>query len=513
MMDTKFTRRRFLTWLSAGVTYVALANTVGCEPAERTSKAKPTTTSQPAQPGRAVAYGSQPAPQRGVWAFRSRPDLSPPVVEVAKKAHDTAPGYIFVAPEEGVASQGGSMIVDDRGEVVWFRPLQGRYGRAHDLKVQSYRGKSVLTWMDGVNEYVIFDHSYHEIARLSAGNGRNGDHHEFLISPQDTALITIYDKVPRDLSALGGSKDSVVWQGIVQELDIETGEVLFEWHSLDHVGLDESYATLSQDGRPGFDYFHVNSIEVDNDSNLIVSARQTFAVYKIDRKSGEVIWRLGGKMSDFQMGPGTRFAFQHDARRQRDGTISIFDNGTTVFHSNVPEAVEGSRGIVLELDEEQMSASLVREYTHPDEQHAHAAGNVQVLPNSNVFVGWGRALAISEFSKDGELLFDARLPPHSRSYRYFRFPWSGHPTDRPAAVAERTSEEELEVYASWNGATEVSSWEVLAGPRPDQMEPLGSVPRNGFETAMVVQSPHPYVAVRAKDRSGRVLGTTEPVTL
>jgi hypothetical protein len=296
-------------------------------------------------------------------------------------------------------------------------------------------------------------------------------------------------------------------------LDIETGEVLFEWHSLDHVGLDETYATLSQDGRPGFDYFHVNSIEVDNDSNLIVSARQTFAVYKIDRKSGEVIWRLGGKMSDFQMGPGTRFAFQHDARRQRDGTISIFDNGTTVFHSNVPEAVEGSRGIVLELDEEQMSASLVREYTHPDEQHAHAAGNVQVLPNGNVFVGWGRALAISEFSKDGELLFDARLPPHSRSYRYFRFPWSGHPTDRPAAVAERTSEEELEVYASWNGATEVSSWEVLAGPRPDQMEPLGSVPRNGFETAMVVQSPHPYVAVRAKDRSGQALGTTAPVTL
>src|SRR5919107_5261 len=248
MMDTKFTRRRFLTWLSAGVTYVALANTVGCEPAERTSKAKPTTTSQPAQPGRAVAYGSQPAPQRGVWNFRSRPDLRPPVVEVSKKAHDTAPGYIFVAPEEGVASQGGSMIVDDRGEVVWFRPLQGRYGRAHDLKVQSYRGKSVLTWMDGVNEYVIFDHSYREMARFGAGHGRDGNHHEFLISPQDTALITVYSPVLRELSSSGGLKNGTLWQGIIQELDNESGEVLFEWHSLDHVGLDETYATVAQDG-------------------------------------------------------------------------------------------------------------------------------------------------------------------------------------------------------------------------------------------------------------------------
>jgi hypothetical protein len=367
--------------------------------------------------------------------------------------------------------------------------------------------------MNGVNEYVIFDHSYREIARLSAGNGRNGDHHEFLISPQDTALILIYSPVRWDLSSIGGLKNGRVWQAIVQELDIESGKVLFEWHSIEHVGLDETYATMSQDGRPGLDYFHANSIEVDHDNNLLVSARQTFAVYKIDRNTGEIIWRLGGKKSDFKMGPGTRFSFQHDARRQRDGTITIFDNGTTVFHANVPKAVEESRGIVLELDEEQMSASLLREYTHPDKQYADAAGNMQLLPNHNVFIGWGRALVFSEFSKDGKLLFDARLPSPNRSYRYFRFPWSGHPTDRPAAVAERTSEEEVRVYASWNGATEVSSWEVLAGPRPGQMEPLGSVPRNGFETALSVQTSHPYVAVRAKDRSGRVLDTTEPMKL
>jgi hypothetical protein len=510
-MRQRFTRRRFLSAVGAGATYVALTNVVGCDRSEPDLKAKTPKAGAPSAPK--VSPLPKASPRGDVLAFRSRPDLSPPAVEVTTRAHDTAPGYIFAAPAKSKAGQGGSMIVDDRGELVWFRPLQGRYPRAHDLKVQSYRGRSVLTWMDGVNEFVIFDHSYREIARVSAANGYNGDHHEFTISPQDTALLLIYSAVPSDLSSIGGRKYGRVWQCIVQELDIQSGEVLFEWHSLEHVGLDETYATVTQDGSRGLDYFHANSIDVDHDNNLLVSARQTFAVYKIDRKSGEIRWRLGGKKSDFQMREGTRFAFQHDARRLPDGTISIFDNGTTVFHHKIPEAVEESRGIVLEVDEEKMSASLVREYTHPDKQYAHASGNLQLLPNGDVFIGWGRALVFSEFSHDGDLLFDARLPPHHKSYRYFRFPWSGHPTDRPAAAAKRVKKDELAVYASWNGATEVSTWEVLAGPHPGQIKPLGSVPRNGFETAMTVQTTHLYVAVRAKDHSGRVLGTTAPMKL
>ena len=156
-----------------------------------------------------------------------------------------------------------------------------------------------------------------------------------------------------------------------------------------------------------------------------------------------------------------------------------------------------------------LRATLVREYTHPDKQYADAAGNMQVLPNGNVFVGWGRALAISEFSEDGEMLFDATLLRTNESYRDFRFPWSGSPSDQPAAVAERVSEEEVRVYVSWNGATEVATWAVLAGRRQGRLKSLGEVPRNGFETAMVVRTSDPYVAVRAKDRSGRVLGTSK----
>jgi outer membrane protein assembly factor BamB len=500
-MGSRFTRRRFLTAASAGAAYLALTGTVGSETPERSSKVRSSRTP------RVKPLPGAPFPPDGVWAFRSRPDLNPPAVAVAKEAHDeTAPGYIFVAPEKGGAGKGGSMIIDDRGQVVWFFPLLGPYGRTMNFETQIYQGRKVLTWGQTPGQYVIFDASYREIASFGAANGYNGDHHEFLISPQDTALITIYNAVPRDLSSVGGSTDSVAIQGIVQELDIQTGEVLFEWRSIDHVALEETYVTPSEDHYPGIDYFHLNSIDVEPDNNLLISARETSAVYKIDRKTGEVIWRLGGKRSDFEMGPGTRFAFQHDARRLPDGTVSIFDNGNLVFENGTPKAVEESRAIVLELDEERMRASLVREYTHPDKQYADAAGNMQVLPNGNVFVGWGRGLAISEFSNDGELLFDFRVSPEHRSYRAFRFPWSGSPSDQPAAVAERTSENELEVYASWNGATEVESWEVLAGPHPGQLESLGSTPRDGFETAMLVQTSERYVAVQAKHSSGRVLG-------
>jgi hypothetical protein len=519
-MGTKLTRRRFLTAVGASATCLALTSTVGCELGERALKVRALHTPQlgplhiPKQVFPLPSGSSGPA--KGVWSFRSRTDLSPPAVEVAKKTRHTAPGYIFVAPEKGGAGQGGSLIIDDRGQVMWFRPLHSTYGRAMNFQVQTYRGRPVLTWIESpgefISEFVIFDGSYREIARFPAANGYDGDHHEFLISPQDTALIAIYNAVPWDLSSVGGSRNSVAMQGIVQELDIETGELLFEWHSLEHVGLDETYGKLGEDrDYPGIDYFHLNSIDVDHDDNLLVSARKTSAVYKIDRKSGEIIWRLGGKKSDFDMGPGARFAFQHDARRQPDGNISLFDNGTTIFRNGVAEAMEESRAIVLELDEQEMRASLVREYTHPDKLYADAAGNAQVLGNGDVFVGWGRALANSEFGENGELLFDLRLPPENRSYKAFRFPWSAQPQDRPAAVAQRASEEEVRVYASWNGATEVARWEVLAGRRAGRLESLGSVPRDGFETAMLVRTADPYIAMRAKERSGRVLGTSASV--
>src|SRR5829696_7950064 len=495
------TRGGFLRVAAGGAAWVALGGTLGatmgCEPSARTRASASTT------------------PPEQAWAFRSRPDLKPPGIRVTTQAHDTAPGYVFCAPKNGPGEAGpgqdGCLILDNMGQPVWFRPVGSEAMDVMDFKLQSYRGKPVLTWWEGVHtgygqgHYVMMDESYREVGRVRAGNGLQGDHHEFLISPQDTALFTIYHKVPMDLSSLGGAADATVLDGIVQEVDVETGEVLFEWHSLEHVGLNESYSGPPENPEYAYDYFHINSIDVDNDDSLLVSARRTSTVYKIDRQSGDVIWRLGGKESDFGMGPGTRTAFQHDTRRQPEGTITIFDN------RNV-NTDEQSRGLVVELDESAMSAKLVREYTHPDKVPSATQGNVQVLSNANVFVGWGSEPVLSEFGPGGELLFAAKFPVESESYRAFRFPWTGRPQDEPSVAVEAGSEEEeVTLYASWNGATEVAEWEVLAGPDPEGLEPVGSAPRKGFETAVTVKTGKAYIGVWAKDASGTTLGTAKAV--
>ncbi|QIN85366.1 ArsR family transcriptional regulator (plasmid) [Rubrobacter tropicus] len=500
--DAARTRKHFLVTAGGGA-LLALSGLAGLGLVARAPDANIRAGASPAQTGR-------------TWVFRSRPDLRPPPVEVTTPAGGAYPGYVFAAakngPGEAHPSQDGPMILDNEGRPVWLWPVREEARDAMDFKAQSYRGKPVITWWEGVHggfgrgEYVIFDDSYREVARVRAGNGYEGDHHEFLITARDTALLVIYGPARRDLSAVGGAPDGAVLEGVIQEIDVASGEVLFEWHSLEHVDVSESYRRPRPDQREAFDYFHINSVDVDKDENLIVSARRTSAVYKIDRRSGEVIWRLGGKRSDFEMGEGARFAFQHDARRHPDGTITLFDN-------RGEDMREPSRAVALTLDEGAMKATLAREYVHPDRFFAIFQGNVQALPGGNVFVGWGSAPYLSEFSREGKLLFDARFPSEAESYRAFRFPWKGLPKDRPAVAAGPRSEDRTTLYVSWNGATEVAAWEVLAGPAPDRLEPLGSAPRRGFETAITFTTPEPYVAVSAKDRSGLTLATSEAVRL
>ena len=508
-----FTRGRFLGALGVTGAYFALASAGGCGllgGARRLESSRVPRTDPPSSPKVWPLTEDPPVLPKGVWAFRSRPDLAPAAAEVTTQAREgTGSDYVFVALKEGVGVH-GPMILDDRGQLVWFE----KYITARDFKAQYFRGRPVLTWWEGsvvtghgVGEYVIFDDSYKQIARVRAGNGFDGDLHEFVITPQDTALLTAYEAATTDLSAAGGSEGGFAWDGIAQEVDIETGEVLFEWHSLDHVGVEESYVAPPEDPDFGHDYFHINSIEVDHDENLLISARNTCATYKIERATGEVLWRLGGKASDFEMGPGTETAYQHDARRQEDATITIFDNGAH------PRVHEQSRAIVVDLDEEDMRATLLQEYVSPDKLVSTSQGNAQVLPNGNVLVGWGSAPFVSEFSPDGELLMNAGFPPECESYRAFRFSWSGHPTDAPALAIEQRSRNRVALHASWNGATEVAEWEVITGPRPNRLELLGAVPRDGFETAMLAETKGPYVAVRARDDSGTILGTSVPIEL
>ena len=430
--------------------------------------------------------------------FHSRPDLKPPPVRILTPARGTAPGYVFIAPKKNVA-QAGPMIVDNRGRLVWFRPLNTR--GVTDFRVQTYRGRPVLTWWRGRpigsstnGNYAIVDSSYRPVARLRPGNGLVGDIHEFLITPRDTALMTIFHRVQRG--------DRTIFEGALQELDIATGRVLFEWHSIDHVALDETYERPPILASQPYDYFHVNSIDEDTDGNLLVSARNTHAVYKIDRDTGEILWRLGGKRSDFTMGPGTRFAWQHDARRLPDGTVSLFDNEAA------PRVGRQSRGIVLRLDLRRMRATLVRSLVHTPPLLAATQGNLQHLPDGHYFVGWGARPYFTEYDAAGRVIFDARFGYRADSYRAYRLPWTGRPGGRPAiAVAGQ------DVYASWNGATEIARWQLLAGSAPETLRPSATVPKSGFESRLTAARDASYVAVRALARNGSVLGTSRTLRL
>ncbi len=459
----------------------------------------------------AAAKQSTVVSARNTQKFRSRPDLRPVKITVTQAARRTAPGDIFIAPFTLRGSgQSGPMIVDNRGQVIWFRPSPGKTETSFHL--QRYRGKPVLTWWQGrvvkgwgEGEYVIADSSYREIARVKAGRGQKADSHDFVITPKGTALFTIYKPVKRNLSSLGGPSNATVMDGVLQEVDIATGRVLFEWHSVKDVALRESYKKLPDRGaKPIWDYFHINSVDVDSDGNLLVSARNTHAVYKIDRKSGRIIWRLGGKRSSFKMGRGTRFAWQHDAIRQSNGTISLFDN------SALPQVRSQSRAIVLKVDSKRKRVSLVRKYTNPRRLLARNTGNAQLLPKRNVFVGWGAEPYFSEFSRRGRLLFNARIPSKYKTARAYRAPWSGRPLTDPAVAAKRKGGVAT-LYASWNGATEVTRWQVLAGAAPDSLRPIGTAARKGFETAIRARTGEPYVAAQALDRARQVLGTSKAI--
>jgi hypothetical protein len=423
--------------------------------------------------------------------FRSRPDLKPPDMPTTGQA----PGYVFLAPKR-TPGQNGPTILDARGRVVWFHPLP-KGTTADDFKVQTYGGKPVLTWWEGkfhkggygAGSWVIADGAYQEIARVRAGDGMQGDLHDIQLTDRGTALIAIYAQVKRDLTELGSYADAQVLDSIVQEVDIATGKVLWEWHSLDHVGIGETYVNFPRKPSQVMDYFHINSVDEDDDGNLLISARNTWAVYKVDKRGGDVIWRLGGRRSDFGMAAGTRFAWQHDARRQADGTITIFDN------QSMPKIGEATRLLTLDVNERERRATVVRALTHPDKILSGAEGNAQLLADGSVFTGWGLGRRVSQIGPAGDVRFEVKLPANADTYRAFTGPWTGRPTEPPVATAERRGDA-VTAWASWNGATGITRWELLAGTQPDALRPIAKVAATGFETAISASTSAPYVAVR-----------------
>jgi Arylsulfotransferase (ASST) len=456
--------------------------------------------------------GAQAAPSRvaaadPVESFHSRPTLQPPTLAIAKRPEARSSNYLFLAPFTG-PGQHGPLIVDDRGEVVWFHPLQN--ASATTFRAQRYRGKPVLTWWEGqisntgvgTGIGVIYDSSYRQVAQVRAGNGYSADLHELLLTPQGTALICAYNPVPTDLSSVGGPAAGTALDSIVQEVDVASGRVLFEWHSLQHVALADSF--IPPTAAP-YDYFHVNSIDVDADGNLLISARNTCALYTIDRKTGDVVWRLGGKRSDFDVSPSSTFMFQHDARAHPDGSITLFDDGPS-------SASQVSRAIRLGVDRSELRAVLQGEYRHPEPHVAIAMGSAQVLADDSVLVGWGTVPSVTQFAPNGSVRFDANFTGQAWNYRALRFPWVGRPTSKPA-LKVLSSRASTTVYVSWNGSTETAYWRIEAGDSRGAVRPVRTVAASGFETAVKIPGRPAFLAATALDRRRTRLGGSGPVAV
>ncbi|KAI1321566.1 Arylsulfotransferase-domain-containing protein [Xylariaceae sp. FL0255] len=457
--------------------------------------------------------------------FKSEPTFQPPVFKVTPGSGTPAPGYIVYAPA-GIVPQPAPLITTNDNDLVWH----GEIGeQTFALTVSQYRNESVLAYWTGTpypepvgrgyGYVVLLNNAYEVVANITlAGNfvtasgatfDSNIDLHEIFITNRGTVLVTANNVTQTDLTSVGGPSDGWVVDGQFYEIDIATNQVLFSWNSLNHTSsIPFSFSTYPL-GSEGFDaknktdawgYFHINAV-APYDDGYIISSRYTCSEYHISAQ-GDVVWRLGGvDGGDFVQGPNTSFCYQHDIRPvyssldsyavPRNATLHLHDNANCpIDNGTVP-----SSGLVLNIDVDNMKVSLVNRYRNPlDPLYSTAQGSHQPLPaaggKGNVFVGHGIIPYIEEFSHDGSIVQTIQFGVgyFDLSYRAFKYSWHGCPTTKPAVAVEAVSydKSKLDLFVSWNGATDVTAWRVYAVADDGSSHLIAEAQKSGFETRVRV---------------------------
>lgn len=489
----------------------------------------------------------------GDWQYRSRPDLAPPKLNITIfPDDDISPGYLFLAPFSGYADidtfhgprQAAPYIFNSEGELVWSgfsyfsiwaTNFQAGKLNGNDI-LFSFEGSHNPRYGHGHGHITFLNQNYETIKELRAGNHKIIDKHEFHIINETTGLVQIYQPVPKDLTPYGASaQQQWVVDAIFQELDINTGEVIFEWSSLEHVSPDESVLPINQ-GQAGsgynssdaWDYFHINSVDKDQNGDYLISARHAASLYKIDGNTEEVLWKLGGlpgiTSSDFGNVKDLTFSFQHHARylsTSDDGTkqlISLFDNsvhGSENKNGGVVKYNEHSSGKIIEVDTKDWYAKLIFNGVSPGNLLSKSQGSTQVLSNGNVLVNWGSEGAITEF-KDERPIFNAfvdsgELGLHAENYRAFKSNWTGKPNEKIAVLGEYTNDGSTNIYVSWNGDTETKKWKFYSVEHNGSRRFIGESPRKGFESLKTFDAKFARVLVEAYDSEEVLLSTSDPV--
>jgi hypothetical protein len=500
-----------------------------------------------------VQFPLNPGNPHAVQHYLSAPDLTPSTVTLTTPAKaGAASGDLFLAPYQGLGAP-GPMIAEQDGALVWFHPLPADES-ATNFQVQSFEGKPVLTWWQGriikvgfgEGEDVIYNSSYQQIATVRAGNGYRADLHEILLTPRGTAWIDAFDPIHMNLSSVHGSAHGILLDSIIEEVDIKTGLVMWEWHALGHIPLSDSLNHVSSGEYP-WDYVHINSISPggtgpnpgatgpnpggtgpnpgatgpnpggtgpnpggagsSEPGNVMLSARNTWTLYDVNMHTGGYNWLLGdGGHSSFKLGPGVRFYWQHDAEFQPGGLISLFNNA-----SDPPKQRESS-GLLLRPNFSSHTVALVKRFVNPGKTLlASSQGNTLTLPGGDWLLGYGGLPNFTEFGSSGQVLLDGTLGKNVQDFRTYLAPWSGQPTTAPAMAVQAGADgaDSATVEASWNGATEVASWQVLGGGSAESLAPLTTVSRHGFQTTITVNAAAGSdLAVRALGAGGQTLGSS-----
>lgn len=475
-----------------------------------------------------------------VWSFVSELNLHPMKVMVNINRPGTSRGFIFLAPyafsDNAIYGQPGALILDNEGNPIWFRPLSSSNLMNTDFRVQELNGKPVLTFWQGTlatpptytnapggssepgSCYYILDKTYRVIKTLKAQKGFTSDIHEFLLTPQNTALLLSTKKVPMDLTPYGGPQNGYVQDFAIQEIDLKTNELLFFWSALDHIPLTDSFEPASSASSTNniWDAYHINSIGLTNNKNdILVSGRNTWTIYRINKVTGNIIWRLGGKQNDFTIDADATFSWQHDARFLPNNVISLFDDNCCES-SSIPPGTPPAHGLLIQLNLDNMTARLKRSYYHDPNLQIASQGNIETLDNGNKFIGWGQSQYYSEYKKAGNTsddpalntLYDAQMPGDNITYRAYRHHWVGKP-HYPPTIAAKLMSGRITLYASWNGSTQTAAWQVFAGHSRNHLSKIKTVKKFGFETAIPVANQGPYFKVKALNANGKVIGVSK----
>jgi hypothetical protein len=437
--------------------------------------------------------------------------------------------YLFVSLR-GNYAESKPYILDPAGNLIWT--FDHYVGEVYNLQVQEYKGKPYITYWagddsiggHGAGKYHMLDEHYEEFKQIEAANGLDADLHDFRITPENTALITVYEIIEADLSSINASlAKGEIWDSLFQEIDLETGEALFQWRASDHIGWDEAYLDLNEQadgdkGRP-WDFYHINTVDKDPSGNYLVSGRFTRSIIYINGTSGEILWRLGGKRNDFKDlsdGAATKFAGQHDAHwTDSYNSITFFDNRADWF-TQIDSKSAGAK-LVLNTSSalSQPTAELVQTYIHPDKILSISQGSMQTLSSGNMLVGYGYNGVVTEFSPSGKVLCDAFFEASAylgsgdvQSYRAYKNHWTGLPTT-PVDLALHDGI----FYVSWLGATEVREWVLRSGFGDDEeWSEIARFRKDGFEshyTLPAEQRIKRWVKAYALGHDGQELGSSE----